>query len=207
LLNLQDNVIFPFEAGQPDPISQDRHEEADFRKEREIREMKESDDENGETEEEESSEGATEFTALLERITDGRGDADESRLLSFLIASLTCSMGNDLDIPQDKIDSTVIRAFIDSFYCSPKGDKMVEDIQPRIADQITMWKHFDMDTPNRLYQYVVDAILRIIMIPASEASAERALSRQRLICNDRRVKSHSELLKARYWITDAAAHQ
>jgi hypothetical protein len=75
---------------------------------------------------------------------------------------------------------------------------MAEDILPRIPEQITMWIHLDMDTPNRPYQYIVDTILRIITIPASEASAERALSRQKLICGDRRVKSHSELLKARF---------
>jgi hypothetical protein len=62
---------------------------------------------------------------------------------------------------------------------------MLEDVLPRIPEQITMWRHLDMETPNRPYQYIVDTILRIIMIPASEASAERALSPQRLICTDR----------------------
>jgi hypothetical protein len=116
-------------------------------------------------------------------------------------------MENDIDIPQDKIDPTIIWALIDSFSCFPRGDEMVEDVLPQIAQQITMWKHLDMNTPNRPYQYVVDAILGIITIPASEASAERVLSRQRHICNDWRVKSCSELLKARYWITDADSYK
>jgi hypothetical protein len=169
--------------------------------------MKESDEDNGETEEEESSEGATESDALLERITDGRGHTDDSGLLSFLIAYLTRSMANDIDIPQDKIDSTIIWALIDSFCCFPRGDEMVEDVLPPIADQITMWKHFEMDMPNQPHQYVVDWILTIITILAFQTSAERVFSRQRLICKDRRLNSRSELLKARYWISNADSYQ
>jgi hypothetical protein len=61
----------------------------------------------------------------------------------------------------------------------------------------------NVDTHNQPFQYVVDVILRIVMIPASEARAERVISRQKSICNDRRTKSRSHLLKARYWVSEA----
>jgi hypothetical protein len=188
-------------------IFQNRHEELDFGEGAEIPDITESDDGHREREEEELSEVQAELDALFERMTDGTEHCDDLGLLGFLMAYLTHSMQNDLDVPQDKIDSTVLTKLIDSFYCSARGHEMVEDILPRISEQITMWKHLDIDTITRPYQYIVDTILRIIMIPASEASAEMTLSRQRLICSDRRMRSHSELLKARFRITEAVSHQ
>jgi hypothetical protein len=112
-------------------------------------------------------------------------------------------MENEADARQDEIDSMVIRRLIDSVYCSARGDEMVEDVRPRISGPITIWRHLDMDASNPPYQYIVGTIVRMIMIPASEASAESTLSRETLICSDRRVRSHSELLVARFWITEA----
>jgi hypothetical protein len=56
---------------------------------------------------------------------------------------------------------------------------MVEDITPQIREQVCMWRDQEMDTPNRPYQYLIDVIIRVITTPASEANAERALSRQK----------------------------
>jgi hypothetical protein len=58
-------------------------------------------------------------------------------------------MENDVDIPQDKIDSTVVRRVINSFYCSARADEMVEDVLPGISGQITTSRHREMDMPNR----------------------------------------------------------
>jgi hypothetical protein len=179
-------------------IFQNRHEELDVGEGAEIPDITESDDDDREREEEELSEVQAELDASFERMTDGIEHLDDLGLLGFLIAYLTQSMQNDVDVPQDKTHSTVVTRLIDLCYCSARGDEMVEDVLPRMSEQITMWRHPDMDTPNRPYQPIFDAILRIITIRASEASAERAFSSQRLICSDRHVKSHSELLKARF---------
>jgi hypothetical protein len=179
----------------------------DFGEGSKIPEITESEDDDREREEEELSEAQAELDALFQRMTDGTEPTEDLGLLSFLMAYLTPSMQNDVDVSQDKIDSTIVTRLIDLFYCSARGHEMVEDRLPRISEQITMWRHLDMDTPNRPYQYIADTILRVITIPASEASAERAPSRQRLICSDRCVKSHSELLKARFWTTEAVSRQ
>jgi hypothetical protein len=107
----------------------------------------------------------------------------------------------DIDVPSEHIDLPIVKQLVDLFYCSPKGDETVEEITPQIRDQVCMSRHLDRETPNQPYQYLVDVIIRIIMILASEPSTERALSCQKLICSDRPVNSSSAVLKARHWIT------
>jgi hypothetical protein len=206
LLNLQDNEMVDLDANEMYPVFQDRREELDFGDGTEIGDITESDDDDREREEEELTEAQAELDALFERTTNGTEHPDDLELLGFLIASLMHSMENDVGAPQDKIDSRVVTRLIDLFYCSARGHELVEDVLPRISEQITMWRHLDMDTPNRPYGYIVDTILRMLTIPACEASVESALSRQRLIGSDPRVKSHSELLRARFWITEAVSH-
>jgi hypothetical protein len=145
----------------------------DFGEGAEIPDITESDDDDRERREEELSEAQADLHALFERMTDGTEHPDDLGLLSFLVTCLTQSIQNGVDAPHDKIDSTVVTRMIDLFYCSARGHEIVEDGLPRISEQIMMWRHLDIDTPNRPYQYIVDTILRIITIPASKASAER----------------------------------
>jgi hypothetical protein len=110
-----------------------------------------------------------------------RGDPDdrgsEPRLLSFLTNYLTRSTEQDADVPRENVDSTIMKSFINWFYCSPNGKDMAGDVAPQINQQMIMQRDFHMDTYNRPFQYVVNVILRIIMISASGASAERVFWR------------------------------
>jgi hypothetical protein len=74
-----------------------------------------------EREEEELSEAQAELDALFEKMTDGTEHPDGLGLLGFLMAHLTQSMQNDGDVPEDKIDSTVVTRLIDLFHCSARG--------------------------------------------------------------------------------------
>jgi hypothetical protein len=87
-------------------------------------------------------------------------------------------MEQDADVPRENVDSTIMKSLIDLFYCFPSFEETVEDLAPQIHQQIIMWRHLDMDTHNRTFQYVIDVFLRIIMILTSEATAERTLLRQ-----------------------------
>jgi hypothetical protein len=44
----------------------------------------------------------------------------------------------DIDGPSEHIDVAVVKRLIDLFYCSPKGEKMVEDNTPQIHKQVCM---------------------------------------------------------------------
>jgi hypothetical protein len=211
LLDLNDTGAVAPHTGRSFPVLPEHSDEADSEGEAEISDAGESPDASADGEEEESREISNEAAMGTEQMNADRGrvfdDGSAQGLLSFLIGYLTQSMEHDIEIPRENIDAGMVRQLIDLFYCSPKGDEMVKDILPRTCEQITMWKHFDMNTPDRPYRHIVDVIFKIITIPASEASAERALSRQKLICSDRRVKSRSEVLKARYWVTEPALNQ
>jgi hypothetical protein len=180
LLDLCDTGAARLHIGRPFPMVLEYQAEAESEGEAEIPDIGESPDATADGEEEESCEMLTEAVIVVERMDADRArlidDRSNEGILSFLITYLTQSMGNDIDAPREYIDAAMVRELIDLFSCSPNGDEMVEDEPPRATAQMTMWKHFDMNTLDRPYQHIVDVILKIIMIPASEASAERALS-------------------------------
>jgi hypothetical protein len=71
------------------------------------------------------------------------------------------------------------------------------DWNPETAKQVELWNFLVRNSPECVYDDIVEKIISIISIPASEASCERSFSRQKRIMGHSRVKSNPDLLKAR----------
>jgi hypothetical protein len=90
------------------------------------------------------------------------------------------------------------------FFCSDEYASKCQDTQAGIDKQIELWNFLSRNAPERPYDQVVDKIISIISIPASETSCERSLSRQKGIMGHSRVKSSRDLPRARFQLMGGA---
>jgi hypothetical protein len=99
------------------------------------------------------------------------------------------------------IDSSIrfcVEELIRLFFCSDEYVSRCQDRQAAINKQIELWNFLSRNAPERPYDRVVDKIILILSIPASEASCKRSFSRQLRIMGHLRVNSNRDLLRARF---------
>jgi hypothetical protein len=84
------------------------------------------------------------------------------------------------------------------FFCSDEYTCKCRDTAPAIDKQIELWNFLARNSSQRVYDDIIAKIISIISIPASEASCERSFSRQKRIMGHSRVRSNSDLLRARF---------
>jgi hypothetical protein len=87
----------------------------------------------------------------------------------------------------DSLGSQFVRT--DKYMCKCR------DAAPGIDKQIEIWNVLARNSPKRLYDDIIQKIMLIISIPASEASCERTFSRQKAIMGHSRVRSNSDWLR------------
>jgi hypothetical protein len=109
-------------------------------------------------------------------------------------------VGDDTSDSNDIENS--IRSQVDNlitlFFCGDEYVSKSQETQAGIEKQVELWNYLARNTPGRPYDQVVDKIISIISIPASEASCERSFSRQKRIMGHSRVTSNGDLLRARF---------
>jgi hypothetical protein len=98
---------------------------------------------------------------------------------------------------EDSIRSQV-DSLISLFFCSDEYTSKSQESQAGIDKRIELWNHLARNTSERPYDHVVEKIISIISIPASEASCQRSFSRQKRIMGHSRVGSKRDLLRARF---------
>jgi hypothetical protein len=123
-------------------------------------------------------------------------------LVQFLLEQLPPgrSMGDGTDDPiqtEESIRSRVM-SLISLFFCSDEYGSRCQDTQAGIDKQIELWNFLSRNAPGRPYDQVVERIIWIISIPASEASCERSFSAQKRIMGESRFNSNRDLLRARF---------
>jgi hypothetical protein len=119
---------------------------------------------------------------LLEDLPQGEATSDDTRHPSEVEDSIR-SLADNL---------------ITLFFCSDEYVSKSQETQAGIDKQIGLWNYLERNTPERPYVHIVDKIISIISIPASEASCERSFSRQKRIMGHSRVGSNRDLLRARF---------
>jgi hypothetical protein len=94
---------------------------------------------------------------------------------------------------RSKVDGLVRK-----FFCNDEYTCKCRETDASTEKQIELWNFLARNTPERPYDDIISKIISIISIPASEASCERSFSRQKRIMEHSRVRSHSNLLQARF---------
>jgi hypothetical protein len=90
-----------------------------------------------------------------------------------------------------------VSELVSFFFCNADWISRSGKVAPSIDRQVELWNFLALDTPEcRKFAPLVETILTIITIPASEASCERSLSRQKRIMGHQRARTHPELLMA-----------
>jgi hypothetical protein len=87
--------------------------------------------------------------------------------------------------------------FIKLFFCNDDWIARCRTTPPSIDKQVELWHFLARLTPDHHYDDLVTKVISIISIPASEASCERTLSRQKRIITHMRARSCPELARAR----------
>jgi hypothetical protein len=120
-------------------------------------------------------------------------------VLQFLTEYMTHVLCQSLDegerdpSTQDRVDQ-----LLQYFFCNPDSQTRCHKTPPDPNKQVELWNRFILEFQDAFETQVVSTIIAIISIPASEASCERGLSRQKRIMGHFRVKSSPELLLARF---------
>jgi hypothetical protein len=109
----------------------------------------------------------------------------QESLVGFLREDLPYSqlVGDETSESNDMASSirSCVEGLIRLFFCSDEYASKCQDRQAGIDKQIELWNFLSRNAPERPSDQVVDKIISIISIPASEASCERSLSRRKRI--------------------------
>jgi hypothetical protein len=133
-------------------------------------------------------------------------NASNASILDFLEHFLCSLLAEDADgsVTSTPSDTQIplVHRFIRFFFCTDVCDRFCcpQHIDPAIDQQVQMWRRIALDDPERPFIDLIRRIITVITIPASEASAERELSRQKRILTHQRERSSHDLLMARFWI-------
>jgi hypothetical protein len=117
----------------------------------------------------------------------------------------TSSVTVDDELNQGDIVSTIrtrVDEILSQFFCNDEQVCKCRDWNPEIAKQVELWNFLARNSPGRMYDDIVEKIISIISIPASEASCERSFSLQKRIMGYSRVRSNPDLLKARLMLKE-----
>jgi hypothetical protein len=84
------------------------------------------------------------------------------------------------------------------FLCNPEPIAKCRKTPGDTEAQVELWNWLKLMSHGGISSQVAPTVISIISIPASEASCERSLSRQRRIMGHFRAKSRPDLLRARF---------
>jgi hypothetical protein len=99
---------------------------------------------------------------------------------------------------QDVRISEQVDQLLESFFCNVESQVRCSKASPDVNRQVELWNRLGFEAQDRTVRKITGKIISIVAIPASEASCERALSRQKRIRGHSRVKSSPDLLLARF---------
>jgi hypothetical protein len=108
-------------------------------------------------------------------------------------------------LDQGDIESTIrtrVDGVLSQFFCNDEQACKCRDWNPETAKQVELWSFLARNSSERVYDDIIEKIISIISISASEASCERSFSPQKRIMGHSRVKSSPDLLKARLILKD-----
>lgn len=126
----------------------------------------------------------------------------ENEVLKFLNDYLPNLILEDLDPDNSENASSEIRQHVEEslqfFFCNPESVAKCRNTPGDIERQVELWNWLQLMAHDRIDGEVAAKIISIVSIPASEASCERSLSRQKRIMGHFRAKSNPDLLRARF---------
>jgi hypothetical protein len=126
----------------------------------------------------------------------------KNQILKFLNEFLPILITEDLDPDSSELASSEIRRQVEEslqfFFCNPESIAKCRNTPGDIERQVELWNWLKFMAQGRISDQVVAKVISIVSIPASEASCERSLSRQKRIMGHFRVKSNPGLLRARF---------
>jgi hypothetical protein len=87
---------------------------------------------------------------------------------------------------------TRVDDLLSQFFCNDEPVCTCRDWNPETAKQVELSNFLARNSPERMYDDLVEKSISIISIPASEASCERSFSRQKRIMGHSRVKNNPD---------------
>jgi hypothetical protein len=128
----------------------------------------------------------------------------ECNVLQFLQTFLLDRLGKDGDLVMQPPDGTTwpiiggcVEHFLKLFFCREDWIARCRSTPSAIDKQVELWNFLAKLTPDHRYDDWVTKVISIISIPASEASCERTLSRQKRIITHMRARSSPKLAPLR----------
>jgi hypothetical protein len=122
--------------------------------------------------------------------------------LQFLNGFLPILILEDLNpVGADDVSSEVRRQVEESlqfFFCNPESIAKSRKTAGDTEAQVELWNWLKLLSHGRISSQVAAKVISIISIPASEASCERSVSRQKRIMEHFRPKSRPDLPRARF---------
>jgi hypothetical protein len=140
-----------------------------------------------------------------EQIEDASsGSVLGSNVLEFLQKFLGAQMEEDGDLSMEQPPDAAwppnevrLEQFLMHFFCSEDWIARCRTAPSSIDRQVELWNYFARLAPDHRYDDIVTKVISIISIPASEASCERAFSRQKRVITHLRTRTSPELARAR----------
>jgi hypothetical protein len=135
-------------------------------------------------------------------------ELDKSDVVPFLIKFLTRLMEQDGtlttpplgDEPWPSLEYRV-EGVVSQFFCNEQWVARCRSTPTEIASQVQLWNFLAAGRGDRAYDDIAQKVISIITIPASEASCERSLSRQKRLVTHR-SRSNPDLVVARIRFAD-----
>jgi hypothetical protein len=120
--------------------------------------------------------------------------------IRFLLEDLPPSQPGGKETSERKDMERSIRGCVETlislFFCGDQYPARCQDTPAGIGEQIELWNFVSRNAPGGPYDQVVEKIISVISIPASEPSCERSFSRQKRIMGHSRVNSNRDLFRA-----------
>jgi hypothetical protein len=127
-------------------------------------------------------------------------------LIRFLLEDLPPSQSGGKETSERKDRERPIRGCVETlislFFCGDQYPARCQDTPAGIDKQVELWNFVSRNAPGWSYDQVVEKIISVTSIPASEASRERSFSRQKRIMGHSRVNSNRDLLRARFQLKE-----
>jgi hypothetical protein len=126
----------------------------------------------------------------------------ENQVLKSLNEFLPILIMEDLDSASSGTIASEIHRQVEQslqfFFSNPESIAKCRNTPGDIGMQVELWNWLKFMGNGRITSQVAATVVSIVSIPASEASCERSLSRQKRILGHFRVNSNPELLRARF---------
>jgi hypothetical protein len=91
---------------------------------------------------------------------------------------------------------------VSQFFCNPDWLTRCHRTESQISRQVELWNYLAARRGDHAYDDIAKKIISIISIPASEASCERSLSRQKRLVTHFRARTNPDLVQARIRFAD-----